>query len=89
MLAQLVVHFMTDPAAGLTRRRSVVLTVEVVHASFEQWWDPFTLGVGPAGSYVAGLTARRRAELRSRCAAALAADLTTCARAWTVMGRAR
>ena len=118
-LAQLVVHFMTDPVAGLvemarvTRPGGVVaacvwdhasggdrcrcsgvavrdldphgratspaspargraiwrscstapdcrgieatsLTVHVRYATFLEWWEPFTLGVGPAGDYVAG-----------------------------------
>jgi ubiquinone/menaquinone biosynthesis C-methylase UbiE len=26
------------------------LSVTVEHATFESWWEPFTLGVGPAGS---------------------------------------
>jgi len=54
-------------AAGLQDVEEAALTVEVEHASFEEWWEPFTLGVGPAGAYVAGLTAARRDELRSRC----------------------
>ena len=37
------------------------------HATFEEWWEPYTLGVGPAGVYVAGLDADARAELRERC----------------------
>ena len=112
-LAQLVVHFMSDPVAGLTQMRRVTrqdgvvvacvwdhaggqgplsplweaahaldpdvvdesrlvgsregdlaqlfasvglrqveettLSVAVEHPSFEDWWEPFTLGVGPAG----------------------------------------
>ena len=130
-LAQLVVHFMTDPAAGIaemrrvTRRGGVVtacvwdhaggagplarfwdaareldpgvadesdlpgaregdlerllheaglgdveerlLTVEVEHRSFDEWWEPFTLGVGPAGAYVLGLAQDARDRLRERC----------------------
>ena len=34
---------------------------------FEEWWEPFTLGVGPAGSYTAGLDAARQTELRDMC----------------------
>lgn len=36
-------------------------------ATFDDWWHPFTLGVGPAGSYFAKLDAVRRADLRERC----------------------
>jgi SAM-dependent methyltransferase len=53
--------------AGLGQARDATLTVRVRHATFEQWWEPFTLGVGPAGAYVARLTPDRRAELRERC----------------------
>lgn len=127
-LAQLVVHFMKDPVAGLTEMArvtapggrvsacvwdhgsgsgplstfwSVVLrcdrdardegrllpgategdlvrlldqawlrevegssiSVKVGFATFEEWWAPFTLGVGPAGDYVAGLNQITRAGL--------------------------
>ena len=58
-------------AAGSTDVEDTRLTVEVVFASYDDWWAPYTLGVGPAGSYVAGLddAAPRRAAraLRSRC----------------------
>ncbi len=40
-------------------------------ARFDDWWDPFTLGVGPAGGYLAKLGADRRLELRERCQALL------------------
>lgn len=53
--------------AGLDQARAATLTVRVRHASFEQWWERFTLGVGPAGAYVAALTPDRRSELREQC----------------------
>jgi SAM-dependent methyltransferase len=53
--------------AGLGVAQVTTLTVRVRHASFEQWWEPFTLGVGPAGAYVAALTPDRRSELREQC----------------------
>ena len=37
------------------------------HETFEQWWEPFTKGVGPAGSYAAGLDPERQAALREAC----------------------
>jgi len=147
-LAQLVVHFMSDPAAGVTEMRRVTrpngvvaacvwdhaggqgplsplwnaareldpgvqgewrlvgsrqgdlaelfasvglreveetaLSVHVEHPTFEEWWEPFTLGVGPAGSYIAGLDPDRRSELRERCRAMLPdAPFVLSARAWT------
>ncbi len=53
--------------AGLEQVQSGALTVRVRHASFEQWWERFTLGVGPSGDYVAALTQDHRDELRERC----------------------
>ena len=150
-LAQLVVHFMTDPVAGLREMRRVtrelgvvaacvwdhaggqgplsvfweaaheldpdvmdesrlagareghlaelfqavglrdvedgVLTVSVEHPSFEEWWEPFTLGVGPAGGYAAGLDATRQEQLRDRCRDFLpSAPFTLSARAWAARG---
>ncbi len=132
-LAQLVVHFMTDPVAGLTEMARVtrtggtvaacvwdhrvgggrgplslfwkaahqlnpdvddesylpganegdlsrlfdsaglhhvvedVIAVDVEHPSFEEWWEPFTLGVGPAGDYTRSLGAEAQVELREKC----------------------
>ena len=46
------------------------IDVTLEFTSFEDWWEPFTMGVGPAGDHVASLddTARERlvAECRSR-----------------------
>ena len=53
--------------AGLDGTQATTLTVRVRQASFEQWWEPFTLGVGPAGAYVASLAPDRRAALREQC----------------------
>jgi SAM-dependent methyltransferase len=51
-------------AAGLRDVDEEVLTVSSRYPSFEAWWEPYTMGVGPAGAYVAGLGDERRAELR-------------------------
>ena len=42
--------------AGLGGTQVTTLTERVRHASFDDWWQRFTLGVGPAGAYVASLT---------------------------------
>ncbi len=34
------------------------------YADFDDWWTPFTLGIGPAGAYVQTLDENRRAVLR-------------------------
>ena len=36
-------------------------------ASFEEWWEPFTLGVGPAGAYATSLDEATRERVRERC----------------------
>jgi len=53
--------------AGLGLAPAATLGIRVQHASFEQWWEPFTLGVGPAGAYVASLDQEHRAALREHC----------------------
>lgn len=55
--------------AGLDRVRSGVLEVSVRHGSFEDWWEPFTLGVGPVGDYIAKLSPEQRVALREHCRA--------------------
>jgi SAM-dependent methyltransferase len=82
-LASLFTH------AGLDRAQVTTLTVGVRHAGFDDWWQPFTLGVGPAGAYVAALTPDRRAALRERCRDLLPAGaVEITAVAWAASGRA-
>jgi SAM-dependent methyltransferase len=74
--------------AGLSPTQATTLTVRVRYDSFGQWWEPFTLGVGPAGSYVASLTQDRRAALREQCQHLLGAGpIEISATAWTVISR--
>ena len=74
--------------AGLNRAQPATLTVQASYASFEQWWEPFTLGVGPAGAYVAALTPDRRAELRERARGLLpAGPIQISATVWAVTCR--
>jgi ubiquinone/menaquinone biosynthesis C-methylase UbiE len=54
-------------------------------SSFEAWWEPFTLGVGPAGQYVAELDDATRDAVRERCRDLLP-DAPP-AVAWAVRGR--
>lgn len=72
--------------AGLGEAQVSTLTVRVRQASFEQWWEPFTLGVGPAGAYVASLTAERRAALHEQCRRLLpGGPIETAATAWAAV----
>jgi ubiquinone/menaquinone biosynthesis C-methylase UbiE len=76
-------------AARLTDIESMSLTVAVRFATFDDWWEPFTLGVGPAGAYVARLDEARRDGLRRRCAGLLPpAPFEVAASAWCVRARA-
>jgi SAM-dependent methyltransferase len=74
-------------AAGLHETYAGVLEVEVQHPSFEEWWEPFTLGVGPAGGYVMGLDPQKRDRLRELCRERLrAAPFAISAHAWAARG---
>ena len=75
-------------AAGLPDPESSTLTVRVGFASFDQWWEPFTLGVGPAGTYVNGLDQAARSSLAERCAQLLPdPPFEVTASAWAVTAR--
>lgn len=72
--------------AGLGQAEVSTLTVRVRQASFDEWWDPFLLGVGPAGAYVARLTPERQAALRERCRQLLpAGPIEISATAWAAV----
>ncbi len=76
-------------SAGLADVEDAVLTVAVEHPTFDEWWEPFTLGVGPAGAYTGGLRPQDQAALRDLCREMLPeAPFTLTARAWAVRGTA-
>jgi SAM-dependent methyltransferase len=76
-------------AAGVRDLEKGTLQVDVEHPTFEEWWEPFLLGVGPAGAFVTRLPAERRARLRDLCRERLpAAPFVVSARAWAARGRA-
>jgi SAM-dependent methyltransferase len=152
-LAQLVVHFMTDPVGGLAEMRRVTRPGGVVAAcvwdfgggrwplrtfwetareldatvddeserpgtnrahlvelfaaagledittadhvvrldlpGFDAWWQPFTLGVGPAGQYLASLDEAGQARMREGCRARLPdGPFTAAGAAWAARGTA-
>jgi len=77
-------------AAGLDGVEQSTLQVSVEHPSFEDWWEPYTLGVGPAGAFAARLDEARLAELRQRCRALLPpVPFVLTSRAWAARGLAR
>jgi SAM-dependent methyltransferase len=73
--------------AGLHEIHATALSNTVEHPSFEDWWEPYTLGVGPAGGYAAGLDPRQQAELRELCREKLPeAPFNLTFRAWAARG---
>ena len=74
--------------AGLDAVQAGPLTVRVRQADFESWWEPFTLGVGPAGAYLAALDHAGRAALREQCRRRLPEGaFEVSATAWAATGR--
>jgi SAM-dependent methyltransferase len=76
-------------SAGLHEIEETALSARLEHPSFQEWWEPFPRGVGPAGAYVASLDPERRAALREQCRALLpSAPFVLPARAWAARGLA-
>lgn len=76
-------------AAGLGDVETALLTVAVPFSSFEDWWEPYTFGIGPLGDYIRRLDDAGREALRARCAEVLpAAPFTVSGSAWAVRARA-
>ncbi|HEY0255315.1 MAG TPA: methyltransferase domain-containing protein [Kofleriaceae bacterium] len=79
--------------AGLENVSEQKIGITLHFASFDDYWEPFLLGQGPAGAYVAKLAPAQRAALKQRVhdrllqgAAEHPIDLT--ANAWVVRGNA-
>jgi SAM-dependent methyltransferase len=73
--------------AGLREIEESTLTVEVEHRSFDEWWQPYLLGVGPAGNFVARLDLVRQVRLRELCRERLPpAPFVVSASAWAARG---
>jgi SAM-dependent methyltransferase len=74
--------------AGLTDIESATLTIHLEAATFDDWWEPFERGVGPAGAFVARLDDARRATLRTECRRRLGdGPIAMAAVAWAARGR--
>lgn len=73
--------------AGLHDVTATALHVAIEHPTFEDWWDPFTRGAGPAGGYVATLDPDSRDRLREECRRRLdRAPIVVSAAAWAARG---
>jgi SAM-dependent methyltransferase len=74
-------------AAGLREVEPAALWVSLEHASFDAWWEPFTHGVGPAGSFLASLSPNQQIKLRELCRTAVPeTSFVVTARAWAARG---
>jgi SAM-dependent methyltransferase len=75
--------------AGLRDVEEGELAVEVDHPSFEEWWEPFTYGVGPAGGHLRQLGDEDAAAVRERARARLGdGPFVLRAVAWVARGTA-
>jgi SAM-dependent methyltransferase len=75
--------------AGLKDVETGPLVVETTYGGFDEFWEPLTLGVGPAGSYCTSLEPGRQEALREEVFARLrspARQFTLTAKAWAVRG---
>jgi SAM-dependent methyltransferase len=59
------------------------------YLDFDDFWEPLTFAVGPAGQYLAAQTGERQAQIREACRAAVPAPpFSLPARAWYACGTA-
>jgi len=54
-------------ASGLRHVDDTVLVARIEYTRFDDWWEPFGFGVGPAGGSFLGLSPDDRGRLRERC----------------------
>ena len=81
-------HALFD-SAGLHDVVEGELHISTPFASFEEYWAPFDLGVGPSGAYVASLDAGARDRLKAATATQLPpAPFVLESVAWVATGRA-
>jgi SAM-dependent methyltransferase len=74
-------------AAGLENVVDGSLTARAHYDSFEDFWEPFELAVGPAGSYLGTLPEQQRSEVRDVCRGLVSSgSFTLEARAWYARG---
>jgi len=76
-------------AAGLREVEQAELSATTEYETFEEWWYPYTLGVGPAGAHAQSLSPDELAEVRKRCRRLLPEPpFAFTAYAWAVRGLA-
>ena len=74
--------------AGLEPAEPDALIVHRWFESFEEWWEPYLLGVGPTGDFVTGLDVDTRDRLAAQCRHLLPAPpFDVPGKAWVVRAR--
>lgn len=74
--------------AGLADVESGALTAHVQYTDFDDFWEPFTYAVGPAGGFLGSLTPTQRDAVQEFCRAEIGdGPVTLPARAWYATGR--
>lgn len=77
--------------AGLRGVEVAPLVVEVEYADFDDYWEPFLTGTGPAGAYCKSLDSEHQTALGAECLRRLGTprgSFGLSARAWAVRGLA-
>ena len=73
--------------AGLRDLEVAEHEASVEYETFDEWWRPYTFGVGPAGAYATSLPDDEREALREECSRVLPeAPFTITATAWAARG---
>jgi SAM-dependent methyltransferase len=54
-------------SSGLRHVEDTVLVSRIAYSRFDEWWEPFGFGVGPAGALFQKLDPAQRARVRARC----------------------
>lgn len=73
---------------GLQHLVTAELEATLTFETFGAWWEPFTLGVGPAGAYALSLDPARLGQVREACRARLPdPPFDVRAVAWACVGR--
>jgi len=77
-------------SSGLANVEDGAISSSARYESFDDWWEPFTFGIGPAGAYCVSLDDDRREAVREACRTGLGdptGPFTLDARAWFARGR--
>ena len=77
-------------AQGLVDVEEGVVSASADYDDFDDWWEPFTFGIGPHSGNLKALTDEQRAAVRESCREQLgnpSGPFTLPARAWFARGR--